>query len=80
MIAIRREEPSDHDAVYRLNVAAFNGVAEARVVDGLASGYRLRSQWDGIPDAAFMAVVFDDAVLPEAGGIARYRDEFDAAM
>lgn len=169
MIEIRREGVLDRAAVYRLNLAAFHGVAEAEVVDqlrhacteylafvaveddtivghilftpvtiegcavagmglapmavapshqrqgigsqlvhhglehlrqsgcpfvvvlghpeyyprfgfGLASGYRLRSQWDGIPDEAFMVAVFDDAVLPEAGGIARYREEFDAAM
>ncbi len=48
----------------------------------LASKYQLISQWEGIPDEdeAFMVVVFDSAVLPKAGGIARYRDEFDDAM
>lgn len=169
MIEIRREETPDRDAVYRLNRAAFNDVAEAKVVDQLrdacteylafvavqddtivghilftpvtvdgcavagmglapmavapshqrqsigsqlvhhglehlrrsgcpfvvvlghpeyyprfgfepASGCRLRSQWDDIPDEAFLVLVFDDAVLPDAGGVARYRDEFDAAM
>lgn len=46
----------------------------------LASKYRLLSQWDGVPDDAFMALVFDNSALPTAGGIARYREEFDGAM
>jgi len=46
----------------------------------LASTLGLRSQWDGVPDEAFMVLVFDPAVLPDGGGVARYRDEFDAAM
>lgn len=46
----------------------------------LASKYQLRSQWEGVPDNAFMIVVFDSDVLPKTGGIARYRDEFDDAM
>ena len=46
----------------------------------LASKYRLLSQWEGVPDEAFMALVFDGSTLPKAGGIARYRDEFDDAM
>lgn len=45
-----------------------------------ASRYNLRCQWEGVPDAAFMAVVFDRDALPSVGGIARYRGEFDAAM
>ncbi len=45
-----------------------------------ASKYRLLSQWEGVPDDAFMAVVFDDRALPTSGGIARYRDEFEDAM
>ena len=45
-----------------------------------ASKYQLRSQWDGVPDDAFMIVVFDSGVLPTTGGIASYRDEFDDAM
>ena len=44
------------------------------------SKYYLRSQWEGVPDDAFLIVVFDLGVLPKTGGIARYRDEFDEAM
>ncbi len=45
-----------------------------------ASSYGLQSQWAGVPDEAFMVQVFEPGVLPEGGGIARYRNEFDAAM
>jgi putative acetyltransferase len=45
-----------------------------------ASGHGLRCQWGGVPDEAFMVTVFDNDVLPDGGGIARYRDEFDAAF
>lgn len=43
-----------------------------------ASQHALRSQWEGVPDEAFMAIVFDSSALPEGGGVARYRREFDA--
>jgi putative acetyltransferase len=46
----------------------------------IASTLGLRSQWDGVPDEAFLVLVFDPAALPDGGGVARYRDEFDAAM
>lgn len=45
-----------------------------------ASKYQIRSQWEGVPDAAFMIAVFDRGVIPKRGGVARYRDEFDEAM
>jgi putative acetyltransferase len=45
-----------------------------------ASRHGLRSQWDGVPDDAFMVMLFDPDILPDGGGIARYRDEFDAAV
>jgi len=45
-----------------------------------ASRFGLRSQWDGVPDEAFMVKVFDPDVLPAGGGIARYRDEFDSVL
>jgi putative acetyltransferase len=47
---------------------------------GRASHYKLLSQWEGIPDEAFMVVVFNRDALPKAGGIVRYRGEFDEAM
>ncbi|MCG8342837.1 MAG: N-acetyltransferase, partial [Chlorobiales bacterium] len=45
-----------------------------------ASHYMLKCQWKGVPDEAFMVVVFDRGVLPREGGIAQYRAEFDEAM
>ena len=45
-----------------------------------ASRYGFSSQWDGIPDEAFMVLPLDESVLPAAGGVARYLSEFDAAM
>ena len=45
-----------------------------------ASKYQLRSQWEGVPDDAFMVAALEEDALPEAGGVARYRDEFDEAM
>lgn len=45
-----------------------------------ASRYGLKSQWDGIPDDVFMAIIFDKVVMDGVSGIVRYRDEFDAAV
>jgi putative acetyltransferase len=45
-----------------------------------ASRQGLRSQWESVPDAAFMVVVLDEASMVGVTGVARYRDEFDAAM
>jgi len=45
-----------------------------------ASKYQLRCQWKGVPDEAFMVTVFAREALPNAGGIARYRVEFEDAM
>jgi putative acetyltransferase len=42
-----------------------------------ASHYGLRSQWAHVPDDAFMVVVYQPDALPKAGGIVRYRSEFD---
>ncbi len=44
----------------------------------LASGLGLRSQWDAVPDEAWMALVLDPAA-PPAGGVVRFHPEFDAA-
>jgi putative acetyltransferase len=45
-----------------------------------ASNYQIRSQWEGVPDEAFMITVFDTGKLPKTGGVAKYREEFDDAM
>ena len=47
---------------------------------GFAPAWRfgLRSQWQGIDDAAFMALMLDPAVMSGVAGIARYRDEFSS--
>jgi putative acetyltransferase len=45
-----------------------------------ASPYNVRSQWEGIPDDAFMILVLDKSIVEGVSGIARYRDEFDAAI
>jgi putative acetyltransferase len=42
-----------------------------------ASRHGLASQWDGMPDAAFMAVILDPAVMAGVSGVAKYRDEFN---
>ena len=42
-----------------------------------ASAHALVSQWDGIPDAAFMVLILDDHAMAGVGGVARYRGEFD---
>ncbi len=45
-----------------------------------ASKFGLISQWVGVPDEAFMILVFDAPAMTGASGVARYRGEFDAAM
>lgn len=45
-----------------------------------ASKYGINSQWAGVPDEAFMIIVFDEGALQGVSGVARYRAEFDAAM
>jgi putative acetyltransferase len=45
-----------------------------------ASGFGLRCQWDGVPDAAFMALILDAERMRGVTGVARYRPEFDEAM
>jgi putative acetyltransferase len=42
-----------------------------------ASKRGLVSQWEGIPDAAFMALVFDPHEMKGTSGVAKYRDEFN---
>jgi putative acetyltransferase len=42
-----------------------------------ASGYCLTTQWDSVPDAAFMVVVLDGPAMAGVTGVAKYRREFD---
>lgn len=46
----------------------------------LASNHGLLSQWDGVPDEAFMIIIMDQASLREVSGVAKYREEFNEAM
>jgi putative acetyltransferase len=41
-----------------------------------ASTHGLASQWDAVPDAAFMVLVLDAGAMALVTGVARYRDEF----
>jgi len=45
-----------------------------------ASKYGLKSQWEGVPDEAFMAMILNDSVMKEVSGVVRYRNELDEAM
>ena len=42
-----------------------------------ASRHGFASQWEGIPDQAFMALVLDAPAVAGVTGVARYRPEFD---
>lgn len=44
-----------------------------------ASHYGIRSQWEGVPDNAFMILWLDKSRINDMSGIAKYRDEFDKA-
>lgn len=43
-----------------------------------ASLHGVSSQWDGVPDEAFMVLILDLDAMAGVSGVARYRDEFDA--
>jgi putative acetyltransferase len=45
-----------------------------------ASWHGLSSQWEGVPDEAFMIIVMNPTILDGIVGVARYRDEFNEAM
>ncbi len=45
-----------------------------------ASRYGLKSQWEGIPDDAFMVRFLNKEKMDGIGGIVRYRQEFEAAV
>ena len=42
--------------------------------------YGIHSQWQGIPDEAFMILVLNENDMVGVSGVARYRDEFDASV
>ena len=44
-----------------------------------ASRHRLESQWNEVPDEAFMVLVLDPDAMSGVSGVARYRREFDEA-
>lgn len=45
-----------------------------------ASLHTIRSQWDDVPDEAFMILVMDKAALTGVSGVARYRPEWDQTV
>ena len=45
-----------------------------------ASQYEIKSQWEGVPDHAFMILWLDKTVMNHVSGVANYRDEFNEAM
>jgi putative acetyltransferase len=46
----------------------------------VASKHGLRSQWDGVPDEAFMVLVMHNDIVGRTSGTARYRAEFNEAV
>ncbi len=45
-----------------------------------ASRHRLLSQWEDVPEAAFMVLRLDVHTMAGVCGVARYRSEFDEAL
>ncbi len=45
-----------------------------------ASLHGVHSQWEGVPDEAFLVLPFDRDLMCAVRGVARYREEFDEAM
>ncbi len=43
-----------------------------------ASRHGLASQWEGMPDAAFMVLTLDAPAMAGVAGVAKYREEFNA--
>ena len=42
-----------------------------------ASKVGIKCQWEGVPDEAFMILIFDEKVMKDVSGIAKYSDVFD---
>jgi putative acetyltransferase len=45
-----------------------------------ASHSDILSQWEGVPNEAFMILILDEKAMSGVYGVARYRSEFDEAM
>jgi len=45
-----------------------------------ASLHRITSQWEGVPDEAFMILILDRKAMPGVSCVAHYREEFNEAM
>jgi putative acetyltransferase len=45
-----------------------------------ASRYGIKSEYENVPDEAFMILVFDEAALKGISGVAKYRPEFSSPM
>jgi putative acetyltransferase len=45
-----------------------------------ASKYSLKSQWDEVPDEAFMVMILDKERMKDVHGVVRYRDEWNEAI
>jgi len=45
-----------------------------------ASRLNIRSQWEGVPDDAFMILVVDDKAMHNMTGIATFREEFSESL
>jgi len=45
-----------------------------------AARFNIKSQWEGVPDEAFMILIMDDKAMQNASGIVMFRDEFNEAF
>jgi putative acetyltransferase len=45
-----------------------------------ASLHRLVSQWEGVPDEAFMVLILDVPAMAGVSGVAKYREEFSESV
>ena len=45
-----------------------------------ASTFNLKSQWNGVPDEAFMILVMDHEAMKNVSGVATFRDEFNDVL
>lgn len=46
----------------------------------LASHSGIRSQWEGVPDEAFMILILNENAISDIRGVARYSSEFNEAV